>query len=151
MTDHIDRSLPYRRFVGCKVLMQIREKDFQAIMLLMRELWWYQAMRTNLVPGERLSNYTGSITSCLETGTPGINTMRPITVSQGTTTLTIRSELNWTIPQHRLHWVLASNTTRNWKPSTLLVSVNMGGWWLVWSVNCTILTVSKVQVLDIFF
>ena len=30
-SDHIDRSLIHRRFVSYKVLMQIREKDFQAI------------------------------------------------------------------------------------------------------------------------
>ena len=104
--------------------MQIREKDFQAIMLLMRELWWYQAMRTNLEPQEKMDNYTGSSTSCLETGTPGINTMRTITVSQSTTTLTMR-----TIQYLPVYWTslpLSSPTTKHIR--TFLVSVNVGEW-----------------------
>lgn len=84
--------LPNLIDVRCEVLMQIREKDFQVIMLLMTELWWYQAMRTNLMPGERPSNYTGSSTSCLETGTRGTSSTSDQTQSS------CRPERNQTLP-----------------------------------------------------
>ena len=66
------------------------------------------------MPGESRGNYTGSSTSCLETGTPGINTMRTITVSQITTTLTIRTEQyhDTTTPQYHI----ATNSNTNTRP-----------------------------------